>query len=104
MNTKGHIQQARTSKYCGQACLAMLAKVPLSRAITVVGHRGPTKKDAILAAAAKLGLRAKSRLWEVGANTFWGLDAIPTNAIINTRCKHRKRGHWVCMARRKYDR
>jgi len=51
-----HIQQPRTSKWCGQACLAMLSGKPLAEVFRVVGHRRRTKVGEILSAAKQLGV------------------------------------------------
>ena len=88
-----HLNQPRTSKTCGQHCLAMLAGCDLKAAIAAVGHRRGTTKAAILKAAAKLGMVAIGSLWILPA----GADVLPINAIVVTRRKGRKRFHWCCF-------
>lgn len=92
-NMTTHLTQPKTSSTCGQHCLAMLARVHLVVAIEAVGHRRGTSKKAILQAAAKLGLKQKSHLWTLPSEA----DTLPLNAIVSTRRKGRKRGHWCCF-------
>ena len=90
---KMHIQQAKTSKYCGQACLAMIAHTSLDEAVRAVGHRGATTKATVLKAARKLGLIPKTKVWMLPAE----VSEFPANCIVRTRAKYRKRGHWCCF-------
>ena len=88
-----HQTQPRTSKTCGHYCLAMLADVPVEKVVAIIGHRRGTTKNEILKAAARLGLRPVSMRWQLPSEH----DTLPTKAIVGTRRKHRKSGHWCCF-------
>jgi len=87
-----HITQAKTSHYCGQACLAMMAGCTLKEAMVAVGHRRATTQDEIVRAAKKLGLRPLTSGWKVARE----IESFPPLAIMKMRRKYRKRGHWCC--------
>lgn len=87
-----HLKQPKTSKTCGQHCLAMLAGVPLAEVIALLGRKSTTQPQ-ILAAAAKLGLEQATQSWQLPSEH----DTLPANAIVKTRRKGRKKFHWCCF-------
>lgn len=64
-----HIQQPKESHLCGQACVAMVARVSLEEAIQVMGTRGRTRPKQLAVALRHYGFRAKGKLVRVHKGT-----------------------------------
>jgi hypothetical protein len=56
------IRQPPNSNLCGQACVAMIARVPLEGAIIMFGHEHRTRTREIVSVLRKYGFRCEDRL------------------------------------------
>ena len=90
-----HLTQSRTSKCCGQTCLAMLAGCSVSEAVAAVGHRRCTRPVEIITAAKRLGLKPLAKFWTTPSEAA----VLPGKAIVRMRRKRRhwSGGHWCCI-------
>lgn len=85
-----HKVQPFGSALCGQCCIAILAKIPLSLAIELVGHEGKTTTREIHDALVLLGFDCSSRLSKYSVNP-------PENVIVKcARNPRQNNWHWAC--------
>ena len=89
-----HIQQARGSQVCGQACVAMAAGVTLDKAIQVFGHERGTRTCDVLKGFKAFGIEAKTTRLK-----RWDDKEPPPPCALLHQLFHAKgqkfHGHWV---------
>lgn len=95
------VQQPAGSNQCGQACVAMIAGVPLARAVEVVGCKGKTTAKKIRQGLAALGFhmvvrgrrmeRFTTHWWE---STYWAREGV---FLCRVHYPGTKATHWVVL-------
>ena len=85
------VVQPPGSTLCGQACVAMVAGVPLKKGIKAVGHEYATTLYAIRNGLKKFGFEPAEKCAAFGRR----LDKLPETCLLKLTWPKKNLGHWV---------